>query len=162
MITFLEPQDDWVRWLIDHAAGRLIVDVGCGNGQLTRAIVEAGYDGVIGLDMYWDFERVLNMSPEDRERFATKYAPFEAPCELTRAPDLLLVMARPSHGGWVGDVIRAADPTAEVLYVSMPHNVDVDLWADDLRVEPVSTPAPGLDEERVYRVWSTQQGAMAA
>jgi SAM-dependent methyltransferase len=152
-VIWFRPDRPFVAWLIAYAQGRLIVDVGCGEGELLSRIFQMGGDAV-GVDPMpkQSFTHVgeRRLSPEVQMRMAGRFLPREAPNLVTRGQDLLLVFARPSHMGWVEDAMCDTDPTSEILYISKPENVSRDLWFP-CSVEELSAPVC-REGERVYRV----------
>jgi hypothetical protein len=64
----------------------------------------------------------------------------------------LIIMARPDHGGWVEKVVRWAHRDSEILYITKPENIDVDLPGFKLKV----VDAPECNCEQVFQVDRTK------
>ena len=125
--TWLEQQE-WLRW-------QQFWDIGAGMGHLTEAMVKSGRE-CIGVDICTRPSQSALVRIED----AT---------QLNYDQDDCLLIARPSHGGFVEGVLRHAAGQAEVLYIGLERNLDCDLdgWHHELLIEDA-----GEDGEAVYRV----------
>ncbi len=117
--TFFRPTKRFVDWVVERAAGRLIVDCGAGQGFLTKKLRDAGAD-------------VLALDVNEREKTFTEVV--EVDCLQFDFPrSCLPIIARPSHGPWIWRVVEHAlqdwgSARAEaVLYVGKSSNVDRDL-----------------------------------
>ena len=116
-MTFFEPSKKFLDWLVKLAAGRPIIDCGCGDGHVTLALSDRGAN-VIGLDLYardeWSLERNILLEMDANE------FPFPR--------NAIVLFCRPCHGGWVEQVVRKAKQKAEViLYVGLEKNLEEDL-----------------------------------
>lgn len=142
MIRFFEPTPTFLDWLAGYARGRIVVDVGCGDGHLVRQLHKRSVK-CMGIDPRYRFERV----PRD---LSSCILPMEGErCTLLKTtPNLLVLFCRPCHSDFVSRTIYILHPTDEVLYISKPCNVSVDLC--DMDVAEID--APECPEERVYRV----------
>ncbi len=125
--TWLEQQE-WLRW-------QKFWDIGAGMGHLTEAMVKSGRE-CVGVDKY----ARPSQSPLVRIEDAT---------QLNYGPDDCLIIARPCHGEFVGGVLCHAAGQAEVLYIGLERNIDLDLdgWHHELLIEDA-----GEEGEAVYRV----------
>lgn len=142
MLTFFEPSDEFMVWLKRHVGDRVVYDIGSGEAHLLKLMLAAGVKAV-GIEPHWDlkdaYDPLLPVLPMHAHR-----------CNALRTHAGVIVIARPDHSGWVDGVVRNAHPDSEVLYISKPCNVRVDLDLDDFGVEELTTPE--CDVERVYRV----------
>jgi SAM-dependent methyltransferase len=144
-MTFFDPTPAFARWLVAYAAGRPIIDVGCGDGRSLERLAGAGCRKFLGVDPAADgrlirrfARRGVHVVPMEAERFT-----------LIGRPGHLFVIARPCHSGFAGRVMAAAHAGSEVLYVGLPGNLGRDV-PGGFRAEAV--PAPYCGEEVVYRV----------
>lgn len=133
--TWLEQQE-WLRW-------QKFWDIGAGMGHFTEAMVKSGRE-CIGVDLHTRPSQSALVRIED----AT---------QLNYDQDDCLIIARPCHGGFVENVLRHAAGQAEVLYIGLERNIDIDLdgWHHELLIEDA-----GEDGEAVYRVlgrWSNME-----
>lgn len=157
-MIFFQPTEAFVKWLIDHAGPRSIIDVGCGHGHLLGCLWRAGCERVAGIDPLWSERYSQEPGFNYRESQRPDYIPghrivnafAEGSPIIQQAANCLLVIARPTHTGWVERTVRAVHPASEVLYISDPRNVKEDLGK--LRATPLRTPRPGHERERVYQV----------
>jgi SAM-dependent methyltransferase len=143
-MKFFEPTNEWLDWLTGYARGRLVFDVGCGEGHVLRAL-HARRVRAIGIEPRWEASR-------ENLDLCNAIIPVEAEdCgALQRCSDALVLFCRPCHSGFVDRVIRKLNPDAEVLYVSKPENVGVDIDLSDYSALLVKSPK--CPEERVYRI----------
>jgi hypothetical protein len=142
-VRFFDPSARFLDWLASYAQPRIVFDVGCGEGHILHQLHVRNVKA-IGIEPFWD---------QDREYYRTcsnAVFPMEAQrvALLRKAPDSLVLFCRPCHGGWVEEVIELLPHSAEVLYISKPRNVAIDL----MRYRARQLPAPRCRDERVYRV----------
>jgi hypothetical protein len=147
-MIFFKPTPRWIEWLVNYAQGRLIIDVGCGDGHLLKTLVVHGYTGIIGVDPYVSEETAFDFIKQRIHLLTFK----AEECKLITEHDKsLLVIARPCHNGFVADTLRA-NAGNEVLYVSNPTNVPTDIPDDFMAV---SLNAPPCPEEATYKIVRT-------
>jgi hypothetical protein len=138
MIRFFEPTDKFLNWLAKYAGKRLVFDVGCGDGHITRELVKRKVK-CLGIDPRYRWEPVPSrmhnlILPMEAERVSI----------LATTPKSLVLFCRPCHNGFVLNTIRRLHPTTEVLYISKPKNLVVDTC--DLDYDELA--APPCEEER--------------
>lgn len=143
MMTFFSPEDTFLAWLHKHAAGRVVFDVGTGNGVFLRRMQHAGIRA-IGIEPFPEFsglDKQLDM--------ISSYicVPVEECAALRTTTNALVLFCRPSHNGWVALGIPYVHTSSEILYISKPHNLEIDL--PETAVEEVA--APGI-KEKVWRI----------
>lgn len=148
-MIFFEPTPQFVDWLVEYAAGRMIFDVGCGDGYLLRLLVGRGQKA-LGIEPFWyekeGFDIKLPVMPMAVQS-----------CSVIRRSPGLVIIARPDHGGWVEWVPHNAHPDSEVLYISKPSNAEVDFGGYEL----VKLKAPRCPVEAVYRIDRTNMPFMS-
>lgn len=113
-MIFCKVNQGLIDLIMEQAAGRHIVDVGCGEGLLGNML-----QGVISIDINPDFDNAL---VKDIIQVNAIDFPFNEKC--------FPVFLRPCHGIFVDMVLEAHKyHVKNFLYVSMPHNFedDVDL-----------------------------------
>lgn len=139
--VFFDPSSQFVEWFREYAGGRLVIDVGCGSGLFIARLHDRQVKA-IGVDPRWADERHPHLS--------NAILPFYAEeCELLhRSEHALITFCRPCHDGFVGRTLPLLQPSSEVLYISKPENVELDL--EGRAYEAID--APELPVERVYRV----------
>lgn len=145
MSVFFDPEDSFIAWLKKYARGRIIWDVGCGEGALLRRLWKAGVKA-IGVEPYptWD------LTPNNLD-LIQRILPFKAEeCSgLHRAENALILFCRPCHSGFVGKTLGKLHRSSTVLYVSKPENLRLDVP----RCYGVrKLKAPGCVEESVWKV----------
>jgi SAM-dependent methyltransferase len=142
-MRFFEPTERFLDWLAGHAGGRVVFDVGCGEGHVLLAL-HARRVKAVGIDPRYEAEQV-------RPPLSSCVLPMRAEeCGyLKRAEAALVLFCRPCHSGFVALTIPMLRPSCEVLYVGCPFNAARDL--PGLEFEEVAG-APPCPEEKVYRV----------
>ena len=146
MSIFFKPNKKFVEWLTKYANGRLIIDVGCGEGQLLDALHKVGYPKILGIDalaeqkqMHKFLQKGINIVPMMAERFS-----------LVKGDGHLLVIARPCHGGFTENVLKANGGN-EILYIGLPKNLDEDIPPDFMAIE-LEEPTSFYRDTSIYLV----------
>lgn len=150
-VIFFNPKPSFFKWLKQYAAGRIVFDVGCGEGRVLRKAVDAGIR-MIGVEPFW-----RNAGKKEWLGYHVIEA-FGERCPLLHATENALVLfCRPCHDGFVARTVQMLHHTSEALYISKPGNRHVDLPGFD--VESLFVPKlagqariPGCDEEMVYKI----------
>ena len=142
-MKFFEPSGDFLDWLAKYAAGRCVYDVGCGEGHITIAL-QARSVKCLGIDMFRQddyiekglFNKIIVM---DAER-----------CSFLKEREGLIIFCRPCHSGFVERIIQTCHPQSEVLYISKPENLEVDL--PNCKYLKLDVETGAKEGEQVYRV----------
>lgn len=144
-MRFFQPTEEFLDWLAARAAGRMVIDVGCGECHIVRALAKRNVK-VFGIDPNFT-HTIGNLD------LASCVIPLEAQdfFERNQPENALVLFCRPSHSGWVAQVIDLLPVDAEMLYISRPENVETDIISEGFRAEPVLD-APECLEEKVYLV----------
>lgn len=126
---FFKPDIKFVKWLIEYADGRMIIDVGAGQGHLVRMIKKFGGQAV-GLEPNFDQARYIERG---RSRWGNDFDVNEMlPWTVQRAQGFIngfrekaiLVFARPCHSNFVFTGIRNMPEQMEALYITKPENLE--------------------------------------
>lgn len=137
-MQFFQPNKKFLDWVVKLAGPRPIIDCGCGEGQVTRALLERGAN-VLGIDIL--------ASGEDTD--------VAVPCDATtfQFPQRAIVLfCRPCHSDWVERAIDRAKQRADViLYVGLDRNLEYDLgkYKYKGRFKKIAKRA-GKDDESVW------------
>ncbi len=134
-MQFFEFEPSFIQWLIRHAGNRPIMDVGCGEGQLVRALLSANFRRVYGIDIQCIQEQ--DLTPWIINADATEFS-------LLKNRGLLLVMARPCHGPWIEKVIRRAELGSEILYIGRECYLEDDINESTLKRTKQLADVPGI------------------
>jgi hypothetical protein len=128
-MRFFEPTAQYIMWIKKYAAGRPVVELGCGDGYFTSKMREACVKAM-GIDPYKEGEFLDH----------TSFMPVRASqCRIVTDHPCLLIAARPDHSGWVTNVPFQMHEDSELLYIGLPENVDNDL-VGELSFEEVEAP----------------------
>lgn len=132
---FFEPNGRFFAFM-DQFKGKFICDCGSGSGFVPHALRAWGHDAD-GIDLY---------SREDGYPVTIK----DATERVWRPSDFVLV-CRPSHGGWAGEVIQnAIDAGAMVGYVGLYRNIYTDLTEEQINAVNIRVEHVGSDDEFIW------------
>lgn len=160
---FFKPNTEFVKWLIEYANGRTIIDAGCGEKFiLSQQILAAGGTKVVAIDpqlnyQEYEFMRIKNKIPleasfhplvgamEDYEVFYSSKA---------ASGKILLVFARPCHSNWVENTLSKKAEGVEALYITKPENLEKynDLGRWKSRAMLVEHKGSSAEKEVVYSI----------
>ena len=125
--VFFKPDLNFCEWLKDYANGRLIVDIGAGQGHLVRMLKMVGAK-VMGIEPNLDYTLWLKLrADKDLLRDPNEMLPGTAKDHRKLLYNLgnkaLIVFARPCHSNFVEDTIYHLDDGTESLYITLPENI---------------------------------------
>jgi len=143
--THFSPTPEFADWLTCYSDGRVTIEAGCGNCDLLRAIRKRGCKA-IGVDPYRETpgDLVSGFMPVHIENFS-----------LARKPNILIVVARPDHSGWFGEMFDLIHSSSEVLYIGLEKNLETDI-PESANIVPLNS--PGLKSDKVWQVKSVRWG----
>lgn len=133
MITniFFKPNTEFVKWLIEYANGRMILDVGCGETfPLTKQLIANGAPTVVSIDPYLDMNHYVDYRLLNHDKFIKgSYHGMQARIQdmevlFSSDREILMIFARPCHSLFVYDAISMKGPNVEVLYITKPENIE--------------------------------------
>jgi hypothetical protein len=113
--------------MAERYAKLAIIDAGCGYGNFTAALIEAGCGGAIGIDL---MHEKLENAFEDYPVAAGRLFPGDTTTHpIVKLPDAVIIFARPCHDAtWIADTFEHAKATAKTfLYISKRGNEVTDL-----------------------------------
>lgn len=151
-MVFFRPTKKWIQWLIEYADNRIIVDVGCGEGELLKQLSKAGCDRWIGVDLY--IREDLREYFKGECVYLLEINTIESTL-LSKLDQCLFLFCRPCHGGFVMLTLFNLPANAEVLYVGKPGNLYYD-FDYSLAKDAILLKTPKLAEEKVYRISPTK------
>lgn len=128
--VFFDPTSEFLKWFRGNLALRYhtIIDAGAGVGRLSAKLQGHGLD-VLAIDLHGRIDTEHDVQHDDAT--TRSYSDTD-----------LVIIARPSHGGWASEAARTAlDHGAMVLYIGLEHNLVEDLG--DLVVQQIYTNAGG-------------------
>lgn len=116
-IRFFEPDEEMLQWLRDYIGDRLVIDVGCGDGEILE---ELGLKG-LGVDPYFNgnsinlLQKGIHVLPyrvQDCKKFIQGIG-----------DKGIMLFCRPCHSNFVEDAISLAPEGMESLYITVPENI---------------------------------------
>ena len=136
-MQFFKVTDEFLDWLVAFAVRRPILDVGCGEGQLLRGLLER-------TPLCHGLTPFLDVDP-DLEGCCTEGEVEDA--RIARKEGWLLVLARPSHEGMVEATLKGA--ISQVLILTRPSTIKEDVGP--YTVEKIDVPGllPADDGEEI-------------
>lgn len=148
---FFDPDKEFVEWIKDYANDRVIVDVGCGSGELLFRLYEAGHRRLIGIDAFHPYEI---FSPSSYKRIghvlhfipAEINSPFATRIVSGLGERALVLLCRPCHSSlFIEEVYNLCyDNNIELLYIGLTSNLQRDLeWYED----KIELPHKGSSQE---------------
>lgn len=128
--VFFRPDITFVKWLIKYANGRIIVDVGSGQGHLVTMIKRFG-GHAFGLEPNIDHaEWIKWRSMQGGDLDVNEILPYRIQDPLSQKlienlgkDRAMLVFARPCHSDFVEVGIRNMPEGMEALYITIPENL---------------------------------------
>lgn len=130
---FFHPTDAFLDWLAaryGEESGRYIIDVGCGTGLLLEKMIKRDIRA-LGIEIhpykYQDCEERFGRA--GAAALVMQGDATEHP--IVRAPEAVLLFARPCHSDWIVKTVKRAvrpySPDRGALYISKPGNAECDL-----------------------------------
>lgn len=158
---FFKPSRKMVKWLIEYADGRMIIDVGAGQGHLVRMIKQCG-GKAIGLEPNFDHRLFVENS---LKRYGTDFDVNEMLAMsvgeakglingMGKGGKAILVFARPCHSNFVAEGIQNMPDEMEALYITVPENLHKyqDLGDYDFLKKKLEHKGVSEDSEVVYSI----------
>lgn len=161
---FFRPNPKMVRWLKERANGRLILDIGSGQGHLVTMLKREGARAM-------GFEPNINKQEWIKWRYTHRYKGEDIDVnevmeyriqdtftkrfiESLGKDQVMLVFARPCHSDFVEVGIRNMPEGMEALYITVPENLDLynDLGRFEDGAELLVHDGASEDSEVVYSV----------
>jgi len=125
---FFRPDKAFKQWLIDYAAGRIIIDVGCGTATLINDLADMGAK-VMGIEPMWSAEDMMGLTKHRLEQgkgIINIMPRTVQDCEqLLQAigGKAIMLFCRPCHSNFVVEALDMKHPDTEVLYITVPENL---------------------------------------
>lgn len=144
-LIFFEPTDEFLRFVVQQADGRPVVDVGAGAGLLSQKLTALGV-------------KCLAIDILDRDDPLHPVYPLDATV-MQFPPACYPIMARPCHSEWIEQTVdNAMQRLTQFLYVGLPKNFDTDFEMlrnrYHLRVQKFKA---GVDGERAVCIYRLPQ-----
>ena len=158
-LLFWRPNRVFLQWIVDYAAGRMIIDIGCGTGFNTQHMLDMGAR-ICGIDPYFSYEDYnnINMSRIQAQKPMLQIIPkaIEDVPELIRGKGdkIMLLFARPCHSDFVKNALDMCSSGTEALYITVPENLEKynDLGRHKLRSQKIQHEGWSVDKEIVISI----------
>lgn len=159
-MTFFRPDQKFINWLVEYAEDRVVIDVGCGSGHITRMMAEKGAK-MVGIDPYLSMNTMANIQMDMMSNgFSAHMLSWNIEDKMTQGlfkgqgNKVLLMYCRPCHSRFVENGIRLADDDTEILYITKPSVVlDYDdLGAYETYAELIPHEGFSVDREKVWSI----------
>lgn len=158
--VFFRPDIEFCTWLEDYANGRMVVDVGCGQGHLLNMLKRHTDLRVMGIEPNYDYVEAITLAraighsipgPNDILGYTIQEAK-----AITQGlgGKALFVYARPCHTGFVEDGLDLLVAGQEALYITVPQNLKLFNDLGEYRDSAVKLNHRGTseDNEVVYSI----------
>lgn len=158
-IEFFQPDSAFIDWIVAYAAGRLIVDIGCGSALTTMRLQDAG-GRACGIDPFYDMEAGsrMNMDRIMHDKEMVQVLPLKIEDCLALITDkgtkILMLFCRPCHSNFVINVLNLKDKETEALYITIPENLRLynDLGSHEDRMVKIDHKGWSVEKEEVYSI----------
>lgn len=125
-MRFFIPDDELIASIASYATAtndRLIVDIGCGNGDLIESIYEKYRIPVLGIEPYMmDQRRMAHLLSRGIKIIPMRVEEIEDLIYNLKDKAILL-FCRPCHSDFVENCLSFKHPETEALYITVPENL---------------------------------------
>ena len=158
--TFFNPNSEFVDWILDYVSGRLVIDIGCGNGNFMRKLKKKGHNKLIGFDPFTDYYAFTStMRKEFGEMI--QLLPYEFAGDfgkslLSKMPSetLICFLNRPCHSPLLvrDSYLLCKELGIELIYIGLEKNLELDLDDWDIPYKVLEHKGVGQDKEIVLKL----------
>ena len=123
-MKFFNPTEEFVDKLIEVIGDRMVFEIGCGKGDLLKALMNKGVP-IIGIDPYVD---LMDVDLEIRG----KILPYEIDRVISMIDEwkgkkkIVLLVARPCHSGFPQEYLSMFGDKCEMIYIGFAKNLETD------------------------------------
>lgn len=161
--VFFRPDLVFCKWLKKYANGRLVIDVGAGQGHLVNMLGKVG-GHVMGIEPNFDKRMWIDMrlSQNDSMLSFNPNEMIQGTIQQNKSlisgmgDKALLVFARPCHSDFVEIGIKNMPDEMEALYISLPENFDKYDDLGEFKETAVLLDHDGVSEDN-ENVWSIKK-----
>ncbi len=121
-MRFFKPTELFWQWLVRFGPETIIIDLGCGDGDLVR---EMGQRGLCAMGIDPRFSLFNEDIPND---LIDRILPFDAETAkgALAAADVILC-CRPCHNGFPGEAVEWKSPESDFYYIGFEKNLAIDI-----------------------------------
>lgn len=158
--TFFDPNKEFVNWIKDYANGRIIFDIGCGNGHFLKELKRAGHHKLIGIDPHVPLAH-LQKSVISEFGSMIQFLPFRIKDDFVAtllkgltSDKILCTICRPCHHYelTLGSYEVCKELGIELLYIGVDRNFEMDLTDNDIPYEIIEHSGSSKDYEKVLKL----------
>lgn len=157
---FFKPNTQFVKWLIEYAGDRIILDVGCGaTFPLTQQLYFNGAKKLVAIDpeidhMQYELFRYTKLKLGDSVHILPGDIEKWKSIIQSKHQDMLVICARPCHNDWVENMLDLKGDNVEVLYITLPENMELynDLGKWKSKAVLLNHEGSSADKEVVYSI----------
>jgi hypothetical protein len=158
-LEFFQPDNTYVEWIRDYAAGRVIIDVGTGGGRLTHYLQSVGAK-VVGIEPFFNMDKLSEynrwaiMNGHSMVQILGKKIEDCGSLIKGQKNKILLLFARPCHSDFLVNTLNMKDSETEVIYITTPQVVEKYKDLGDYDEQKVLIPHKGfsVEGEVVYSI----------
>jgi SAM-dependent methyltransferase len=159
-LQFFQPDRKFIEWIKTYARNRLIIEVGCGTGIVLMRLMDAGAR-ICGIEPYWDDSAGMEMNMnrikanQDMIHILSRTIEDLPNMYVGRGDKVLLLFCRPCHSDFVSNTLEVKDKETEVLYITLPENMEKynDLGQFHERAVLLQHEGRSVEKEQVYSVY---------
>lgn len=162
--VFFKPNTELIKWLIEYAKNRIIIDAGSGaKFPLSQQLILNGYKKVLAFDSFIDYnefmkfkmlhgdilsEASFHVFPKEIQSMSELYN------DSATIQKVLIVFARPCHSNFVEETLDLKGKDVEVLYITVPKNIkeydDLGKWKKKKKL--LKHKGSSADKEVIYSI----------
>jgi hypothetical protein len=124
-MTFFNPTDEFVDKLVQVIDGRMVIEIGCGEGDLLQALMKRNVK-CIGIDPFVDISKMESELRAKILRFDQQTA-FKMLFDLEKADTkMVFIVARPCHSMFAQEYLNMFGDNSEFIYIGFAKNLELD------------------------------------
>jgi len=139
-MTFFNPTDEFVDKLVEVINNRMVVEIGCGEGELMMELIQRNVK-IIGIDPYVDTSdlsitrkiKILHYELDEGFDFCSTLI-------KNLNGNVVFLVARPCHSKFTQEYLNMFGHKSEMIYIGFAKNLEIDFERDISLVEILDFP----------------------